>query len=331
MYDYDNEEDTAGYDHMHDGGESEARKKWARDELEEYSDWDRNAFIESVKKHTQKYGIRKFPAKPESEPKDFADGLREFIESKSGRPIPEHFEDDLDDQQSYVELQAEIDKQLLEEYNTPEYREKVIQEAVEFYSGLPMYDFGLGQMSNMHEISEFYGSDLMNRIEAEISESYYLPDDVRKTGHISKELWQELRDIRAGRKSLPKSNKKKNSAGRCSAEPQNNENKITEPQKPKKKRPESVEIVQRERQKRDDYFLRTERGVVLNRTYREFFGGRTIVYEWLWANLVRKGWIDQKGYPIKENYYDKGYLAYCSTPEKIAKECGLVKDRKSVV
>jgi len=327
MYEYDYDEDTAGYDYENDGGESEARKEWARDELEEYSDWDKNAFIESVKKQTQKYGIRKFPPKPESEPKDFADGLREFIESKAGRPIPEHYEDDPDDEQSFAELQAEVDRRLIEEYNTPEYREKVIQEAVEFYSNIPMYDFGLGQMSNMHAISDFYGLDIMNRIREEIRESYNLPTDVREVGHISKELWQELRDIRAGRKSRTESNQKNESARKCSSDPQNNEKKNAQStKKPKKKRPKSVEVFQRERQKRDDYFLRTERGVVLNRTYREFFGGRTILYEWLWANLVRKGWIDQKGYPIKKEYYDKGLLAYCSTLAKIADECGLVKN-----
>ena len=326
MNEYDYDEDTAGYVYENDGGESEARKEWARDELEENSHWDKNAFIESVKKQTQKYGIRKWKSEPKSEPKDFADGLKEYIQSKAGKPISEIYEDDPDDEQSFAELQAEIDRRLIEEYNTPEYREKVIQEAVELYSNLQMYDFGLGQMSNMHAISEFYGSDIMNRIEEEIKESYNLHDQVRKTGHISKELWQELRDIRAGRKNRPKSNKKKNSARKCSADPQNNENKIAEPKKPKKKRPESVEVFQRERQKSDYYYLKTERGVILNRTYREFFSGRTIVYEWLWANLVRKGWIDKKGYPIKKEYYDKGYLAYCSTPQKIADECGIVKN-----
>jgi hypothetical protein len=55
MYNYDYDEDTAGYDYENDGGESEARKKWAHDELEEYSQWDKDAFIESVRKHNQKY------------------------------------------------------------------------------------------------------------------------------------------------------------------------------------------------------------------------------------------------------------------------------------
>ena len=192
--------------------EDEERREWIPAEIEEFSKCEDNeAFIESVKNYNRKYGLRKLPSEPKSEPKDFADGLREFVQSKAGKPISEIYEDDLDDEQSYAELQAEIDKRLLEEVNTPEYREKVIQEAIEFYSNIPMYDFGLGKMSNMHAISEFYGSDIMNRIEEEIRESYNLPNDIRETGHISKELWQELRDIRAGKKPHPKSTiKKKN-------------------------------------------------------------------------------------------------------------------------
>jgi predicted transcriptional regulator len=308
--------------------DDEERDDWEPAEVEEFSQCeDKEAFIEHVKKQTQKYGIRKWKSEPKSEPKDFADGLKEYIQSKAGKPISEIYEDDPDEEQSYAELQAETDRRLIEEYNTPEYREKVIQEAVEFYSNIPMYDFGLGKMSNMHAISDFYGLDIMYRIQEEIRESCNLPNDVREVGHISKKLWQELRDIRAGRKSRTESNQKNESARKCSSDPQNNEKKNAQStKKPKKKRPKSVEVFQRERQKRDDYFLRTERGVVLNRTYREFFGGRTIVYEWLWANLVRKGWIDQKGYPIKKEYYDKGLLAYCSTLAKIADECGLVKN-----
>ena len=71
-----------------------------------------------------------------------------------------------------------------------------------------------------------------------------------------------------------------------------------------------------------DYFMITERWVIRNKSYRELFKGRSIVYEWLWANLVRDTWIDTKGYPIKEKYYDRGLLAYCSSPEKIGNVCG---------
>ena len=50
------------------------------------------------------------------------------------------------------------------------------------------------------------------------------------------------------------------------------------------------------------------------------------MYEWLWANIVRHQWRDSKAYPIKAEYYDKGYLAYCSTYGKIAKECGMSRN-----
>ncbi len=325
---YDEYEDyTVSYDYR--DYDDEERGDWEPAEREEFSQCeDKEAFIKHVKKQTQKYGIRKFLPKPKSEPRDFADGLEEFVHSKTGGSIPEDCENDPYDKLSYAELQAEIDKRLLEEWNKPEYQEKVIQEAVEFYSNIPMYDFGLGKISNMHEISEFYGSDIMKRIEAEISESYHLPNDVRETGHISKELWKELRDLRAGRKTSSKSNKEKNSTRKCSAVPQNNEGKNTESaKKPKKKKPETVEVFQRERQKGDDYFMQRKRGIIRNRSYRELMKGPGTVYEWLWANLVRDEWIDTKGYPIKEKYYDKGLLAYCSSYRKIAKECGLHKNK----
>ena len=165
-------------------------------------------------------------------------------------------------------------------------------------------------------MSEFYGLDLLNRVRAEIRESCNLPDHIRETGQISKELWQELRDVRAGKKPHPKSTIKK----------KNNWKEIPEPTKTKKKESKTIEIIQRERQPGDDYFMITERGVIRNRSYRELFKGPGTVYDWIWANLVRSEWIDTKGYPIKEKYYDKGLLAYCSTPGKIGKECGMSKN-----
>lgn len=180
-----------------------------------------------------------------------------------------------------------------------------------------MYDFGLGEMSNMHAISDFYGLDIMYRIQEEIRESCNLPNDVREVGHISKELWQELRDIRAGKKPHPKSTIKK----------KNNCKTISVPKETKKNESETIEITQRERQPGDDYFLKIERGVIRNKSYRKLFKGPGTVYEWIWANLVRTEWIDTKGYPIKEKYYDKGFLAYCSSYRKVAKDCGLHKNK----
>jgi len=322
MYDYECDEDTAGYDYLYDGGESEARKKWAGDELEEFSQWDKEAFIKSVKNHTRKYGIKKFPSEPKSEPKDFADGLREFIESKAGRPISELYgknggDGNVDVKKLFEEIEADREKIIEEELKNPEYLEKAKQDAIESYSRIPMYDFGLGQMSNEYAMSEFYGLDLVNRIRAELRESCNLPDHIRETGQISKELWQELKDIRAGKRTNFKSIIKK----------KNNSREISEPAKTKKNESKTIEITQRERQPGDDYYMITERGVIRNRSYRELFQGPGTVYEWIWANLVRSEWIDTRGYPIKEKYYDKGFLAYCSSYRKIAKDCGLHKNK----
>ena len=304
MYDYDNDEDTAGYDCKYDGGESEAR-----------------------------HGInmRELYPKPKSEPRDLADGLREYIESKAGRPFPDHYDendDDVDVKKLYKELWARADKELDKELEDPAYWEEVFKDANERSVQTPMYDFGLGKMSNERAMLDFYGLDIVQTIRREISEANNLPDHVREIGQVSTKLWQELRDIRAGRIPNPKSASKKKSAGKHNADPQNNDDKKSEPSatKSQKKKSEPVEIVQRERERGDDYYMRTERGVIRNRSYRELFQGRGIVYEWIWANLVRSEWIDTKGYPVKEKYYDRGLLAYCSTPQIIGDECGLAKN-----
>jgi hypothetical protein len=99
----------------------------------------------------------------------------------------------------------------------------------------------------------------------------------------------------------------------------------SEPQYEDKEKPK-VKVIRRERQKGDDYFLLLERGIVRNETYRKLFKGPGLVYEVLWANIVRDQWRDSKAYPIKEKYYDNGYLAYCSTYGKIAKECGMSRN-----
>jgi len=92
------------------------------------------------------------------------------------------------------------------------------------------------------------------------------------------------------------------------------------------KKKTTIKVEQRQRQTGDDYFLKIERGVIRNETYRKIFKGPSVVYEWLWANIVRNQWVDNKTYPIKEKYFSKGYLAYCSTYGKIAKDCGMSKN-----
>jgi len=87
-----------------------------------------------------------------------------------------------------------------------------------------------------------------------------------------------------------------------------------------------TKIEQKEQRKGDDYFLKTERGLIRNESYRAIFKGPGLVYEWLWANIVREQWKDSPEYPIKERYYDRGYLAYCSSYGHLADACGMSKN-----
>lgn len=75
----------------------------------------------------------------------------------------------------------------------------------------------------------------------------------------------------------------------------------------------------------DEYFLMKKRGMIRNPEYRRIMGGISTVYEYIWANIVRDKMYNDR-YNIKENYYDKGFLAYCSTYNHIAKECFMDKN-----
>ncbi|MCF8050333.1 MAG: hypothetical protein K9L59_03785 [Desulfobacterales bacterium] len=187
--------------------------------------------------------------------------------------------------------------------------EEAIAESEKAYSEKPLYDFGLGKKSNHQAVMDFYGYELYHRILDELEESYDCPPEKREQGHISKELWKELRDIRAGRKPYP--------------------NQKAEAQKPASKAAGNTsnanppEIKQRQRQPGDDYRLETERGLVRNHSYRKLFKGPGLVYEVIWSNLVRKGWRDTEEYPIRKKYHDeRKLLVYCTSYRKLADECG---------
>lgn len=236
-------------------------------------------------------------------------------------------DDDFDVTEAYIELRAQVEKAAEDEYCEISL-EQMIQESVEYYRTISMYDFGLGKMSSQQDIADFYGWPILRRIREEIEESYDLPSDVRKTGQISQKLWQELRDIRAGRKPRSKSSNKKLTPGKGASVEQETrlEAPLAIPQ-PNKGQPKKIEVTQRQRQPGDDYFMTIERGMIRNRSYRELFKGPSTLYQWIWANVVRSQWIDTKGYPIKEKYYDNGYLAYCSSYRKLARDCGLHKNK----
>ena len=96
-------------------------------------------------------------------------------------------------------------------------------------------------------------------------------------------------------------------------------------EEPKKLREAETPSVRRERQPGDDYFLKTERGLIKNAAYRKLFKGPGTVYEFLWQNIVRAKMVKDK-FHIKENYDDKGLLAYSTSYRHIAKECFMDKD-----
>ena len=237
--------------------------------------------------------------------------------------------EELSDEET-AEILAYLDRWKEENPPEPLSLEQMIEESRQAYSEIPMFDYGTGKRSNRQAMADFYGWAIVDQILHEIEYSYEHKLDDRKSGQISKQLWQRIKDIRAG--ILPKVERKKIEDQCKHLRPQSEapacENKTTsEPEtKPEEKEKPKIEIVKRERQKGDDYFLPLERGIIRNETYRKLFKGPGAVYEWLWANIVRGQWRDSKAYPIKEKYYDKGYLAYCSTYRKIAKDCSMSKN-----
>ncbi|MFH2044780.1 MAG: hypothetical protein ABIK92_06515 [Pseudomonadota bacterium] len=251
------------------------------------------------------------PVKSEEEPRNLSDGLSEYIEKMAGRSLPKHNEengnkDEIDAKAFFAEQDAYFEEYL----KTDECKEKFRKELKKDMQSLEMFDFGLGKMSNEYEIDKFYGHDIYSQVKREITESNELPDKVRKRGEVSKELYQKMKNMRSGKivRKLETQKPKKN----------NNPQKVCHIQnkiKPKKK------------QIGDEYFMKTKRGMIRNEAYRHIFKGPGIVYEWLWANIVRSEWIDTKGYPIKEKYFDKGYLAYCSSYRKVGEECCLHKNK----
>ncbi|MBW2006256.1 MAG: hypothetical protein JRI72_16960, partial [Deltaproteobacteria bacterium] len=106
--------------------EAEERSEWIPAEIEEYSQLDKKAFIEKFKNDNRKYGKQELPSEPKSGPRDLADGLKEWIESKAGRPISElHHRnggnEDVDVKQLVEELEAETDKMIEDRLNDPAY------------------------------------------------------------------------------------------------------------------------------------------------------------------------------------------------------------------
>lgn len=263
---------------------------------------------EEYKQYLNNLQKRRQPEPPDSKPRNLSDGLEEFIASKSRKPLTDVKENSVKEEVDPEVYWAELDAFYLNYLKTDEWK-KECQKDIEESRREEMYDLGLGKMSTEGAISDFYGGDIFNRIWKEIRESNDLPDSVRKTGFVSQELYKIMKDMRAG-KIAPKSKKQKSE-------------KINNPQKTC--RVQNKTILQ-EKQSEEIHFLMKNRGLIRNEAYRKMFKSKVTVYEWIWANLVRKGWKDTEKYPIKEKYFDKGFLVYCSSYRKIGKDCFLHKN-----
>ena len=201
--------------------------------------------------------------------------------------------------------------------------EDVIADSIKANSEVPMYDFGLGKKSNRQSVMDFYGYDLYKRIYREIGESYECPSDKRERGQITKELWQMLRDIRAGRIANPNSKRKKEAPQPRPAEQMKTSNTDC-PVSSNLKNTKTIQNQKRKRQPGDDYSLLTERGLIRNESYRKLFKGPGMVYEFIWSNLVRKGWRDTEQYPILKKFHDeRKLLVYCTSYRHLADQCGM--------
>jgi len=254
---------------------------------------------------------------------DIGKDIGGFIRSKAGRPLPQKQESikkkEFTDEDRR-KLREEVDREL-EDVWSRKSTEELVAEAIKSEKEIPLFDFGLGEMSNQYDIKQFYGRDLFKRIDREIDESYECPSDGRETGQITQELWKLLRDIRASRKSIPEAKpEKKISKSRP------DESEKTSPTiatvKPKPKIQKTIQVEQRQRQSGDDYKHFTERGLIRNESYVELFKGPGIVYEKIWANLVRKGWHDTDDYPIRKLYHDdQKLLVYCTSWRHLARQC----------
>ena len=157
--------------------------------------------------------------------------------------------EELSDEET-AEILAYLDR--CKEENPPEPLSlaQMIEESRQSYSEIPMFDYGTGKMSNRQAMADFYGWAIVDKILHEIEYSHEQIFCDRKPGQISKQLWQRIKDIRAG--ILPKAERKKIKDQCKHLRPQSEapacQNKNTsEPEtKPEKKEKPKIEIEKRE-------------------------------------------------------------------------------------
>lgn len=191
-----------------------------------------------------------------------------------------------------------------------------------------LYDPAAGMQTTAKEIRRIYGGRILERMRRELEENKN-PKLDRPEGFVSIELVNAMKDTRRSKGLSVKKFKPKNEmdflGGEASYVPVIDE--VSSPKIQKYKEPaEMEERIKRQRQAGDDYFMILERGLFRNPEFRKIFKGPFSVYAWLWSNIARKGWEDKTGYPLKRDYYDRGYLAYSASLSQIGRDCFMNKD-----
>ena len=218
--------------------------------------------------------------------------------------LPEEYRDCL-----YFELPQEI-KYVIAEIGDGSSCYDVIKDQRKEELETELYDPGSRKKILYTELVKKYGESLASKALQEY----------KKHGEYNTKTWQEMKDIDKGKLKKSKAKIKQPTTNAIIvAEPEIVVPNIVV---------EGEDLIQKEREKGDDYFLKLERGIIRNPYYLKVFKkyGRSVVYEYLWSKIVREGWIDLPGYPIKAQYYNNGYLAYCTSDRKLADDCFIDKN-----
>ena len=108
--------------------------------------------------------------------------------------------------EEFKELVAELIRH--QDENLPEIDlDQAIRDSIAEHSKIQMFDYGTGEMSSVQAMADFYGWPIVHQIQQEKEDSYNHKLEDQPAGHISKKLWQRIKDIRAGR--LPRAESKK--------------------------------------------------------------------------------------------------------------------------
>jgi hypothetical protein len=180
-----------------------------------------------------------------------------------------------------------------------------------------IYDPVPDRVSSLAFIRNFYGKEILMRLRKELKECKK-PSSPEAKVFISPELHRDMRKIYEKKRPPDKSTPIKSKIIELTTE----KNSCLEP-------PLKITEKMRVNDPDEKYFLKTKRKLPRNKKYRKVFKGPSTVWEWLWSNIIRKGWNDTEGYPLKEKFFDNGFLVCSYSISKIAEECEMSKSTVS--